>query len=285
MSAAVIGLGNMGLPMARTLIAKGVAVRGFDLSAERRALAAAEGVSVAPSLADAFATVTILSLPHASAVRDVIEGADGFLTRAPAGAIVIDTSTSEPPVSRALAALIAASGRAWLDGPVSGGPAGAAAGTMTMMVGGEADVLARARPILDKITAKLVHVGGPGAGHVAKLVNNLLCAANLVLVAEALKIGINSGVEAEGLLAAVNAASGRSAVSEVNFPRWILNGAFNSGFTMALMRKDVGLALKLAHAVDAVPEAGELIARLWAESTEPGPADFNRIAGAILAGP
>lgn len=279
---AVIGLGNMGLPMASTLIGKGVAVHGFDLSAERRDLAAKAGVAVAASLGAAFAPVTILSLPHAPAVRAVIEGPDGFLARAPKDAIVVDTSTSEPSVTRDLAAKIAASGRAMLDGPVSGGPAGAAAGTMTMMVGGDAGVLARVQPLLEKMTGKLVHVGGLGAGHVAKLVNNLIAAGNLVLVAEAMKIGLAADVGAEGLLAAVNAASGRSAVSEVNFPRWVLNGAFNSGFTMALMRKDVGLALKLAREVDAMPEAGALVAKLWAESAEPDAADFNRIAGAIL---
>lgn len=285
-SIGMIGLGNMGLAMAQTLRRKGYAVRGFDLDKARRAAGADAGLSVAAGPGDVFAScpLTILSLPHASAVRAVVDGADGFVARAQPGSIVVDTSTSEPPVTRTLARAAAAAGLAMLDAPVSGGPRGAIEGTLAMMVGGEADALARAQPVLSAVAAKIVHVGASGAGHVAKLVNNLLVAANLLATAEAMRLGVRAGVEPHKLLEAVNGASGRSAVSEVNFPRWIVSGAFDSGFTMALMRKDVGLALKLARELGEHPKVAALVDVLWQGSVDslPGSDDFNRIAGAIL---
>lgn len=285
-SIGMIGLGNMGLAMAQTLRRKGFAVRGFDLEKSRRAAAADAGIGVAAGAGDVFAScpLTMLSLPTAAAVRSVIEGADGFVARAQAGSIVVDTSTSEPPVTRTLARAAASAGLAMLDAPVSGGPRGAAEGTLAMMVGGEADALARARPVLSAVATKIVHVGGAGAGHVAKLVNNLLVAANLLTAAEAMRLGIRAGVEPHKLLEAVNGASGRSAVSEVNLPRWVISGAYDSGFTMALMRKDVGLALKLARELGENPKVAALVDVLWQGSVDrlPGGDDFNRIAGAII---
>lgn len=281
----LIGLGNMGLPMATTLARKSHAVCGFDLDPGRRALARDSGIAVAASIGAVFAScpLTILSLPHAAAVRAVVEGADGFLAHARPGAILVDTSTSEPPVTRDLAAKIAARGAALLDAPVSGGPAGAAGGALAMMIGGAVEVLERARPVLSSIATKIVHVGPPGAGHVAKLVNNLMVAANLITAAEAIRLGVQAGVDPQRLIDAVNGASGRSAVTEINMPRWILSEAFNSGFTMALMRKDVGLALKLADELGETLGAAALVNRLWHDAPLEGHEDFNRIAAAILA--
>jgi 3-hydroxyisobutyrate dehydrogenase len=282
----LIGLGNMGLPMAQILRRKGHAVRGFDLDAKRRAAAADSGVALAASHGDVFAScaLTLLSLPNAAAVRAVVEGTEGFIGRAARDSIVVDTSTSEPPVTRALARGAAAAGLHMLDAPVSGGTAGAASGTLAMMVGGDADILARARPVLAELASKIVHIGGPGAGHVAKLVNNLLVAANLLTVAEAFRLGKRAGLDLDRLLEAVNGGTGRSSASEVNLPRWVLSGAFDSGFTMALMRKDVGLALKLARELGENPKVLSLVDVLWQGSVDslPGGEDFNRIAARIL---
>jgi 3-hydroxyisobutyrate dehydrogenase len=167
-----------------------------------------------------------------------------------------------------------------LDAPVSGGPAGAAAGTLTVMVGGHAQAVERARPVLDALAAKVVHVGDSGAGAVAKLANNLLCAAHLLTTGEAMRLAAAAGVAPERVLEAVNAASGRSAVSEVNMPRWILSGAFDSGFTMGLMRKDVRLAGRLAAATAAELPLSRAVVELWATSAAAlaDDADFNRIA-------
>lgn len=280
LSIGVVGLGRMGLGMAANGVAKGFRTYGSDPSPERVALAQAKGVA-ALGLADLFAEsdVVIASLPTADVVAKVVEAPDGFLAKAPESAVFVDTSTSEAGVSRRLAALAAEKGLGFIDAPVSGGPAGAEAGTLTMMIGGEAGHLARAMPVLEAISAKRLHVGGPGAGNVAKLVNNLLVGAHLLTVSEAVRLSEAAGVPAAGVLAVVNAASGRSAVSEVNYPRWVLNGAFDSGFTMGLMRKDVRLAAALAAEVGVDCPVSELVARIWSDSAArlADGEDFNRI--------
>jgi 3-hydroxyisobutyrate dehydrogenase len=193
--------------------------------------------------------------------------------------LVVDTSTSHPDTTRRLAALLAPCGVGMIDAPVSGGPSGALAGTMTMVIGGtEADV-ARATPMLEAMSAKRVHVGPIGAGHATKIINNLLCAAHLLTAAEAVRLARAAGVDPERMLEGINAGSGRSGVTLVNYPNWILNDAFNSGFTMKLMRKDVRLAAQLVGELGlALPLAAET-ARLWGESaaTIGDAEDFNRI--------
>jgi 3-hydroxyisobutyrate dehydrogenase len=280
-TAGVIGLGRMGLGMAANLAAKGFATVGFDPSPERQALARAAGVTILATPAEVFASadVAVASLPTAAHVTAVVEGESGFLAHAKPGAVFVDTTTSEAAVSRRLAAAASAKGLGFLDAPVSGGPAGAEAGTLTMMIGGTEADLAKAMPALEAISAKRLHVGAPGAGNVAKLVNNLLVGAHLLTVSEAVRLSEAAGVPAADVLAVVNAASGRSAVSEVNYPRWILSGAFDSGFTMGLMRKDVRLAAALVDEVGADLPVSALVARLWAESAEAlaDGEDFNRI--------
>lgn len=276
----VIGLGAMGLGMARSLKRAGFDVVGTDPDPERQALARDAGVAVA---SDAVAApIVVGSLPTAAHVEAVVTGADGFLARGAAGAVFVDTSTSEAAVSQALEAACAEAGKGFLDAPVSGGPAGAEGGALTMMIGGASEHLQTARPALDAMAAdgRIFHVGGPGAGNVAKLVNNLLVAAHLLTAREAVSLSEAAGVPAQDVLAVVNAASGRSAVTEVNLPRWILSGAFDSGFTMGLMRKDVRLAKALADSVDADLPVSALVAQLWAASAQDlaDGEDFNRIA-------
>jgi 3-hydroxyisobutyrate dehydrogenase len=277
----VVGLGRMGLGMAANLAAKGFPTLGVDPSAERCALARRAGVTVVATPAELFAAcdVVIASLPTADHVVEVVEGEGGFLARAPAGAVFVDTSTSEASVSRRLAAAAAASGLGFVDAPVSGGPAGAEAGTLTMMIGGDPAHLATATPALEAISGKRLHVGASGAGNVAKLVNNLLVGAHLLTVSEAVRLSEAAGVPAADVLAVVNAASGRSAVSEVNYPRWVLNGAFDSGFTMGLMRKDVRLAAALVAETGVDLPVSDLVARIWADSAArlADGVDFNRI--------
>jgi 3-hydroxyisobutyrate dehydrogenase len=271
----------MGAAMAATLRARGHDVTGFDLVAAARDRAAGAGLAVVDELAALLADcpIVLASLPDDDAVTALVEGPGGIL-EGPAGRLLIDTSTIEPATSRRLAASLKAVGHAMLDAPVSGGPAGAAAGTLTVMLGGPAQALERARPVLDALAAKVVHVGDSGAGAVAKLANNLLCAAHLLTTGEAMRLAKAAGVAPARLLEAVNAASGRSAVSEVNMPRWILSGAFDSGFTMGLMRKDVRLAGRLAAETGAELPLSREVVELWAATAAAlaDDADFNRIA-------
>jgi 3-hydroxyisobutyrate dehydrogenase len=274
----VIGCGNMGGGMAAHLLDNEQEVHCFDPNPD--ALGSLEGLGVikAASASDLAAQcdLVILSLPNAAVVRGVMAEITPHLRE---GSMVLDTSTSEPETSKEMAALGAAKGFSFVDGPVSGGPSAARLGTMTMLLGGDRDVIERLQPVTDLLTAMTVVVGGAGAGHAAKIVNNMLCAANLVLVSEAVRLGEAAGVDARDLLEGVNAGSGRSGVSEVNFPRWILNEAFDSGFTMGLMRKDVRLAQKLAEESGVALSGFDAIARIWLEDsrTIPEAADFNEI--------
>jgi 3-hydroxyisobutyrate dehydrogenase len=271
MRVGLVGLGRMGAAMAGRLVEMGAEVAGFDLDPARGGL---------PRLADVAAPVVILSLPEEKAVGAVLAA---LLPALPQGAVIADTSTLSPLAARDFAARAAAAGIAYLDAPVSGGPAGAAAGMLTVMAGGEAAALDRARPALDRIAARIVHVGAAGAGQVAKLVNNLLVATHLVAAGEALRLGRLAGVEPEALLPVINAASGRSAATEVNLPRWVLPGV-ESGFTAGLMRKDVRLAMELAQAVGATPEACARAAAVWRDAPVADAEDFNRVAAALMAG-
>ncbi|HSP24101.1 MAG TPA: NAD(P)-dependent oxidoreductase, partial [Saliniramus sp.] len=277
------GLGRMGFAMTQTLLREGFAVIAYDVLPAARERAGGIGATVADSLSAMFAEARIVvsSLPQGADVEAVVAGDGGLLASAQEpGTLLIDTSTSEPSTTRRLHALLRERGHGMLDAPVSGGPAGALAGTLTMMIGGEEADLARAGLVLAALSGKIIHVGGPGAGNVAKLVNNLLCAAHLLTNGEALRIAGAAGVDPESVMRAVNAASGRSGVSEVNVPRWILSETFDSGFTMGLMRKDVRLAVDMLQSVGATAPLSTIVGAIWAGSADvlADEEDFNRMA-------
>ena len=273
----LVGLGAMGSGYLARLMEQNCDLMCYDAMPEARKRAREAGAKVAGSLAELSTCDTILlSLPTAAIVSAVMEELGPHLRP---GAIVVDTSTSEPDTTKRLAAKALNSGYSFLDGPVSGGPLGARSGTMTMVVGGDATAFAKVRPLLELMTAKLVHIGPSGAGHTVKIANNLLCAANLVVMSEMAQMAEHAGISLSELLTGINAGSGRSGVSEVNFPKWITNEAYDSGFTMGLMRKDVGLATSLAKRLGITLPATEAIASIWENSREmlEDSADFNEI--------
>ncbi|KAB2703041.1 NAD(P)-dependent oxidoreductase [Brucella anthropi] len=264
----VVGLGSMGLGMAQTLVAKGFVTLGFDLSAERKTLARASKVMPADTLEMLFeeSEFLVFSLPTAQDVENVVNAHIHQLTGGRRRVVIIDTSTSEPDVSRALAQRLASLGHGFLDAPVSGGPAGAASGKLTMMIGGSDTDLALAQSVIEAMAAKALHVGPSGAGNVAKLVNNLLAAAHMVATSEGLKLALAAGISPESALRVLNAASGKSMISEVHFPTWIMNDRFDSGFSMGLMRKDVRLAQEMAERAGVDNPLTSVVAKLWAGS-------------------
>lgn len=268
----VVGLGNMGLPLAQVWAAKGFDVTGHDREAGRRQLLARHAETLAGL---SGCDVVVLSLPSSKEVAPVVAELLGFLRP---GALIVDTSTVSPASTRALHAIAARSGIGYVDAPVSGGASGAASGALLVMTGGNGKDLETAEPILQAVARKIVRCGGPGCGNVVKLINNMLCAGNLVLVAEALRLAAAGGVGTGGLLEALNAGSGGSRVTEVNVPRWIANGTFDSGFSLGLMAKDVGLAAELDGAGTVATE----IATRWqtALALLGSQADFNRIVEA-----
>lgn len=280
----LIGLGKMGKGkgMAMSLQRAGFSVRGLDANqALARQAGDDTGIEIAADLPALLrdAKVVVLSLPTSQIVQALLLGDDGLLAQAAPGVVLIDTTTGDPQVTRDMLPSIVSRGVRLVDAPVSGGRRGAAAGELAMFLGGaEADVL-DATPVLAALGTKRFHIGAVGAGQVAKLVNNLLMASHLLTASEAFKLAEAAGVKTEQLIEAVNASSGRSGVTLYNYPSRILNDAFDSGFTMQLMRKDVRLALALMDQVGLSLPVSRDVGRIWADSASAlaDAEDFNRI--------
>lgn len=240
----VVGLGNMGGRMVARLLAAGHEVRGFDVVAAR---AAELQVVACASPAEACdADVVLLSLPSDAVIREVMTGADGVVGAARAGQVVVDLSTADPAAAPRWSELLAKRGAAFLDAGISGGPMGAEAGTLTLMIGGPKEALERIRPVLDVIGRRFFHLGGAGAGHAAKAVNNYLNGMNLAATAEAMVVGVKAGLDPEQLLEVINASTGANWATENRFPRILQGDYIEGGLSNALMAKDLDLYLGLA---------------------------------------
>ena len=275
---AFIGLGNMGGPMAANLAKAGHQVVAFDLVPAALEAVVAAGAQAADS---ALATLTdaevvISMLPASRHVEGVYLGEGGILASIPDGALVIDCSTIAPASARKVADAAAARGLAMLDAPVSGGTAGASAGTLTFIVGGDAAALERARPLLEVMGRNIFHVGGNGAGQVAKLCNNMALGAIMAVTGEALALGVAHGLEPEVLSQMMAVSTGRSWATEVCNP-WpgVLENApasrgYSGGFGNDLMLKDLGLAAEAAMSVGASIPMGELARNLYAMNSRAG---------------
>ena len=275
---AFIGLGNMGGPMAANLVKAGHALRVFDLVPEALAHAVEAGAVAASSAADtlADAEVVISMLPASRHVEGLYLGEAGLLAKIPAGALVIDCSTIAPASARKVAEAATARGLQMLDAPVSGGTAGAAAGTLTFIVGGPAEVLERARPYLQAMGKNIFHVGDSGAGQVAKLCNNMALGVIMAVTGEAISLGVAHGLDPKVLSQMMAVSTGRSWATEVCNP-WpgVLENApasrgYSGGFGNDLMLKDLGLAVEAAMGTGASIPLGELARNLYAMNSRAG---------------
>lgn len=268
---AFIGLGNMGGPMAQNLLNAGHALRVYDLVPDALATAKAAGASVAANPADAVsgAEVVISMLPASRHVEALYLGADGLIAAIAPGTLVIDCSTIAPASSRKVAEAAQARGLSFLDAPVSGGTAGATAGTLTFIVGGDAEALQRARPLLEKMGKNIFHAGSHGAGQVAKIANNMLLAIHMAGTAEALALGVANGLDPTVLSEIMSKSSGRNWSLEVYNP-WPgvqenvpAARGYGGGFGAALMLKDLGLATEASVASGSAIPLGELARNLY----------------------
>lgn len=291
---AFIGLGNMGAPMALNLTRAGHSLSVFDLSPAAVATLAEAGARAATSAADAVreADVVITMLPANKHVRELYLGAGGVLDSAPAHALLIDCSTIAAEVAKEVAAAAAARGFAMLDAPVSGGTAGASAGTLTFIVGGEAAALEQARPLLEKMGKNIFHAGAAGAGQVAKICNNMLLGVLMAGTAEALNLGVAHGLDPAVLSDIMSKSSGRNWALEVYNP-WpgVMPAApasrgYSGGFGTALMLKDLGLAEQSALSSSAATPMGSLARQLFQLHQQNGHAgrDFSSIVALFNAG-
>jgi len=239
----VVGLGNMGGRIARRLVDGGEDVVGFDLDAARAADAGARAAA-SPSEVASAADVVLLSLPDSPAIEAVIDALEDDLRE---GQVVVDLSTAAPASTIAIHERLAARGVAYLDAGISGGAAGAEAGTLTIMAGGEAEALDAVRPVLAHFAATVHHMGASGSGHVAKLINNFLNAVSLAATAEAMVAGRKAGLDLRQLLEVINASSGVNFATLNRFPRIVEGDYLEGGLTSDLMAKDVMLYLDLAR--------------------------------------
>ena len=205
-----IGLGNMGGPMTTNLVEAGHQVVGFDVVPAALEAAVGQGVTAVVSTREAAAAapVVITMLPAGGQVREVYTGETGIIAAAPEGALLIDCSTIDVATAREVHQAAAAAGRAMLDAPVSGGVAGAAAGTLTFMAGGAEAAFERARPILQVIGRTIVRAGGPGNGQAAKVCNNMILGIPMIAVAEAFSLGEKLGLEPKTFFDITSQASG-----------------------------------------------------------------------------
>jgi 3-hydroxyisobutyrate dehydrogenase-like beta-hydroxyacid dehydrogenase len=240
-----IGLGNMGGRMTARLVEKGRPVLGYDVRAGMAEKLGARPAATVREVAEA-AGIILLSLPDSHVVEAVTGGADGLIAHARAGQIVVDLSTAAPSSTRAIRDQLAARGAAYLDAGISGGAAAADKGTLTLMVGGDEDVLGRVRPVLDCFSAQVFYCGASGSGHTAKLLNNFLNAVSLAATAEVMVAGKKAGLDLDVLLAIINASSGVNFASLNRFPKIVHGDYLKGGLTNALMMKDVTLYADLA---------------------------------------
>lgn len=289
---AFIGLGNMGGPMAANLVKAGHAVKAFDLSAQACQAAREQGVEVAASVADAVvgAGTVISMLPASRHVESLYLGDAGVLAQLAAGALVIDCSTIAPASAQKVAQAALERGIRMIDAPVSGGTAGAAAGTLTFIVGGPAESLELARPALQAMGRNIFHMGDAGAGQVAKLCNNMALAVIMGVTAEAIALGAAHGLDPKVLSQMMAVSTGRSWATEVCNP-WpgVLENApasrgYSGGFGNDLMLKDLGLAVEAAIGSGATIPLGELARNLYAMNRHQGRGglDFSSVVKLFL---
>jgi 3-hydroxyisobutyrate dehydrogenase len=278
---AVIGLGAMGGAMAATLHKAGWDVTGFDPSEAARATAKEAGITTTDTLASVAGTpYVVLSLPAASIVETTVP----HLLAEPGTVAIIDTTTSEPATSKRMAELAEAHGAAFIDAPVSGGRDGAATGSLSAFVGATDAALKAAKPVLLALTGgNYSHIGGPGSGNVVKLLNNVLAAANLASVGEALGVAKAYGIDPATAAASISGASGGSKVSAAMYPNWVLTGSHDSGFSMGLMARDAALAVDVAEQIGEKPALLAAVASQWQDALAVlGPrADFTEIARTV----
>ncbi|WP_371373208.1 NAD(P)-dependent oxidoreductase [Sporomusa aerivorans] len=273
MNVGFIGIGAMGKPMAQNLLKSSeLKLHVYDVNNAAMDELAAQGAApcASPRELAAASTVIILMLPNAAIVESTLTGEQGVLAGGKAGQIIIDMSSVSAASTWKMAALAQAKGMAYVDAPVSGGVTGATAGTLTIMVGGETTAVQAVQPVLQKIGKKIYHVGGSGAGDSIKVVNNLLLGINMAAVAEALVLGVKSGLDPKVMLEIIKESSGRSYALEAKTANFILKNSFTAGFAIDLEYKDLDLAMETAKSLDMPLPVGAMAQQVFAMAKAKG---------------
>jgi 3-hydroxyisobutyrate dehydrogenase len=293
-SVGFIGLGAMGAPMAMRLVTAGVdlAIRDLDPSAEVKVAAHGSNAKIRERRDIARSDVVILMLRDTPAVEGEVLGPQGLLESMRPGSVLVDMSSSDPVSTQALALAAESVGVQWLDAPVSGGVRGAVSGELTIMVGGDPAVLESLIPLFRLMGSRVDHVGGPGAGHAVKVLNNLLAAIGLVGAAEVLLTATRFGVDPKTALNVINHSTGRNHATEMKVAQFILNRHFDAGFAAELMLKDMRTAVSLSAANGVATTVGEAALDVCSRAVTalPPGADhtavvtyLEQLSGAVLA--
>ncbi|HTU73697.1 MAG TPA: NAD(P)-dependent oxidoreductase [Trebonia sp.] len=274
-----VGLGHMGVPMAAHLAAAGYLVTGHDISgqARQRARVAAPAVGLPGTLAEAArdAEAVILMLPDSRVIKQVTTE-QGLLSAMPEGSLLIDMSSADPAATERLARQAAARDIAVVGAPVSGGVAGAVQASLTIMAGGAALAVERARPVLEVLGRHVLHVGTtPGAGHALKGLNNLLSAIHLLATSEAMVAGQRFGLDPAVMLEAINTSSGRSGSTQAKWPDHILPATYDSGFSASLLVKDMLIGLGVEREFGTGSQLAEAAVDIWRRAATWLPADAD----------
>lgn len=281
---AFIGLGTMGLPMARHLLAAGHELTCCDVDPERAGMLG-RAVAGTPAEAVAGADVAITSLPSLSAVEEVALGPEGIRDAAPPGSCLIEMSTSPPALARRLAAELEPRGIDCLDAPVSGGPAGAEAGTLAIMVGGREEVFDRHRGLLESLGSLVAYVGEHGSGQTVKLCNNLVVAATMAALAEACAVLARRGIDPARAYEVFTRSTSDSRVLRMRFPiggvrpEHPASDGYRPLFRLDLLAKDLDLALDLAKECGVAATVAERAAESYAAARDAGlgPLDYSAV--------
>ena len=260
-----IGLGNMGKPMVQNLLKAGYQLVVYDIREE--AIESPSGVNIEKASSArnvaSRSSVIITMLPASPDVEAVVLGLGGVIEGAKPGSIVLDMSSSYPASTRMLSERLSAKGIRMLDAPVSGGTEGARGGTLSIMVGGEEKDYEECLPILEAMGKNIYYVGKAGAGHTVKALNNLCSACSMLITAEALVVATKLGLEPKKVNDIFNCSTGRSYSTEFKFPKFVLNGAFNSGFSIGLMNKDVEMAVRLGRELHFPMFVGSIVQQFY----------------------
>jgi 2-hydroxy-3-oxopropionate reductase len=276
---AFIGLGIMGSPMAANLVKAGHTVTGFNLTQEPIDKLVADGGKGAGSIAEAVAgaEIVITMVPADPHVEQAILGEGGVLENVKPGTLIIDMSSITPQTSIKVAAAAKEKGVRTLDAPVSGGEAGAIEAVLSIMVGGEADDFAEAKPLFDVLGTTVIHVGPAGAGQTVKAANQLIVAVNIQVVAEAVVFLENAGVDLQAALDVL--AGGLAGSTVLNRKKAnMVNREFAPGFRIDLHHKDMGIVTAAARAVEAPLPVGSLVAQLVASARANGDGSLDHSA-------
>ena len=277
-----IGLGTMGAPMARNVMRKGHSLVVYDVQAAavRALVEAGASAAATPREVAAASEIVITMLPDAPDVERVALGSDGVVEGLKRGAIYVDMSTIDPATTRTVAAAVAAKGAAMIDSPVGKTADHAVAGTLTLMVGGPADVVARCRPVLDCMGTDFFHCGELGAGQTMKLLNNLLAAAIGEASVEALVAGTKAGLSLDLMMSVLKTTMAWNNQLAISMPKRSLAGDFKPGFMMKLAHKDCRLALQMVDSLGVKAPVGHATLATLTEGLQRGLQDHD--VGAIL---